>query len=56
MCDRKIHSPLHPPCQQMQDAGAPPEEVVGEMPEGLENIPGLGGGAGGPGGEDCVVM
>ncbi|CAO1626987.1 unnamed protein product [Jaminaea pallidilutea] len=37
---------------KMQEAGAPPEEVVGEMPEGMDGIPGLGG----QGNEDCVVM
>lgn len=41
---------------QMQEGGAPPPEVAGEMPEGLDGIPGLGGN-GGPGNEeDCVVM
>lgn len=37
----------------MQDCGSPPQEIVGDMPAELENIPGFGGGAGG---EECIVM
>lgn len=39
----------------MQDAGAPPQEVVGDMPAELENLPGFGGG-GQKGDEECTVM
>ncbi|PWN20377.1 Pex19-domain-containing protein [Microstroma glucosiphilum] len=43
---------------QMQESGAPPPEVVGDMPAELENIPGFGGagGNGQPGDEECIVM
>ncbi|CAO1638715.1 unnamed protein product [Sympodiomycopsis kandeliae] len=41
---------------KMQDAGAPPKEVVGDMPAELENIPGFGGGNTNGNEEECLVM
>lgn len=41
---------------EMQESGAPPPEVVGDMPEGLEGLPGFGGGADGKGDEECTIM
>ena len=38
---------------EMQDCGAPPDEIVGELPPELEGMAGMGGAAGG---EDCCVM
>lgn len=34
----------------MQDCGAPPDEIVGDLPEGMNNIPGLGED------EECTIM
>lgn len=40
----------------MQESGAPPEEVVGDMPAELGNLPGFGGGGTAqPGDEECIV-
>lgn len=39
---------------QMQDCGSPPQEIVGDMPAELENLPGFGGAAGGN--EECTIM
>ncbi|KAN0064237.1 Peroxisome chaperone and import receptor [Thecaphora frezii] len=36
---------------QMQDCGSPPQQIVGDMPAELENIPGFGGDNG-----ECTVM
>ncbi|EPQ27741.1 uncharacterized protein PFL1_04878 [Pseudozyma flocculosa PF-1] len=36
---------------QMQDCGSPPQQIVGEMPAELENIPGFGGDNG-----ECTIM
>lgn len=37
---------------EMQDLGGPPEEVLGEMPEGFDMAKMLGG----EGDESCVIM
>ncbi|TKY88365.1 hypothetical protein EX895_002717 [Sporisorium graminicola] len=39
---------------QMQDCGSPPQEIVGDMPAELENLPGFGGA--GAGNEECTIM
>lgn len=37
--------------RQMQDNGSPPDEIVGDIPPELANMPGMGGGE-----EQCSVM
>jgi peroxin-19 len=48
---KQLKSQVQDLMNEMQDSGAPPQEIVGDLPPELENMPGFGAGD-----ENCSIM